>query len=97
MAVTDHCLRSRLLLVPALMVAVSLRAATLPEDRVEAMYHRYDGGGVVVDGPAMAVRRHVTSNVSVGAEYYVDSISAASVTVRAMGPACESVPCAPVG
>ncbi len=68
-------------MVPALMAAVSLRAATLPEDRVEAMYHRYDGGGVVVDGPAMAIRRHITNDVSVGAEYYVDSISAASVDV----------------
>lgn len=81
MAATDPGLRFRLLLVPALLATVTLRAATLPEDRIEAMYHRYDGGGVVVDGPAVQARRHITSSVSAAAEYYVDSISSASIDV----------------
>jgi hypothetical protein len=80
-AVTDSRIRFRLLLVPALLATVTLRAATLPEDRVEAMYHRYDGGGVTVDGPAVFARRHITSTVSASAEYYVDSISSASIDV----------------
>ncbi len=81
MAVTDPRMRLRLLIVPALLATVTLSAATLPEDRVEAMYHRYDGGGVTVDGPAVFVRRHITNTVSAAAEYYVDSISSASIDV----------------
>ena len=74
-------MRLRLLLLPALLATVTLSAATLPEDRVEAMYHRYDGGGVTVDGPALFARRHITNTVSAAAEYYVDSISSASIDV----------------
>ncbi|MDH3515166.1 MAG: hypothetical protein OEM83_09910, partial [Gammaproteobacteria bacterium] len=32
-------------------------AAVLPEQRVDAMYHYYDGGGVRVTGPALLVRK----------------------------------------
>ena len=32
-------------------------ALVLPEDRADAMYHAYDGGGVTVDGPSILVRK----------------------------------------
>jgi hypothetical protein len=45
------------------------------------MYHRYDGGGVEVDGPSVLVRKSVGNTLSLGANYYVDSITSASVDV----------------
>jgi len=58
-----------------------LLAAVLPEDRADIMYHRFDGGGVEVDGPSILVRKSIGESVSVNANYYVDSISSASVDV----------------
>ena len=37
--------------------AASAGAAVLPEDRADIMYHRYDGGGMTVDGPSVLVRK----------------------------------------
>lgn len=70
---------------PLCLVVVSglgiARAAVLPEDRSDAMYHYYDGGGVKVTGPALLVRKGITENVSVYGRYYTDTISSASVDV----------------
>ena len=56
-------------------------AVVLPEDRADVMYHRYDGGGIVVDGPSVLVRKGITNAVSISANYYVDSITSASIDV----------------
>ena len=61
--------------------AASSRAAVLPEDRSDIMYHGYDGGGLQVDGPSVLVRKGVKDRVSVWANYYVDMISSASIDV----------------
>jgi len=66
-------------------VAVSTQAATLPEERADAMYHRYDGGGVTVDGPSLLVRKNFKETLSVSGNYYVDNISSASIDVIASG------------
>ena len=58
-------------------------AAVLPEDRGDALYHYYDGGGVEVEGPSILVRKKVIQDVSVYANYYVDSVSSASIDVLA--------------
>lgn len=58
-------------------------AATLPEDNVDVLYHRYDGGGMVIDGPSVLVRKSAGPQVSVSGQYYVDMVSAASVDVLA--------------
>lgn len=70
----------------ALLVLVAspwVNAATLPEDNVDLLYHRYEGGGMVIDGPSVLVRKSVGPQVSVTGQYYVDSVSAASVDVLA--------------
>jgi hypothetical protein len=59
-------------------------AATLPEEQVDLLYHRYDGGGMVIDGPSVLIRKNVGPQVSVSGQYYVDSVSAASVDVLAV-------------
>ncbi|MGK0222650.1 MAG: hypothetical protein ACI9ON_001890, partial [Limisphaerales bacterium] len=61
--------------------AASSRAAVLPEDRSDLMYHGYDGGGLQVDGPSILVRKGFKDRVSVWANYYVDMISSASIDV----------------
>ena len=64
------------------LISGSLWAAVLPADRADVMYHSYDGGGVKIDGPAVLVRKSVTDDVSVSAQYYVDEISGASIDVQ---------------
>jgi hypothetical protein len=61
--------------------AASAVAGVLPEERADALYHYYDGGGVEIDGPSLLVRKSVNEKVSVSASYYVDSISSASIDV----------------
>lgn len=56
-------------------------AGVLPEDRADLLYHRYDGGGVVIDGPSLLVRKKFLEKVSVSANYYVDMVSSASIDV----------------
>lgn len=71
------------LMVPlaCLVVSQSSMAQVLPEDRADIMVHSYDGGGVTVTGPSLLVRKKITKDVSVTANYYVDSISSASIDV----------------
>jgi len=69
------------LLLALLGAAASGMAAVLPDDRADALYHSYDGGGVQVDGPSLLVRKKVLENFSVTGNYYVDSISSASIDV----------------
>lgn len=65
--------------------ASSAQGTILPEERSDAMYHRYDGGGVVVDGPSVLVRKNFKETVSVSGNYYVDNVSSASIDVLASG------------
>jgi hypothetical protein len=50
-------------------------AGVLPEDRGDAMYHLYTGGGVDIDGPSILVRKQVGKSVSLVGSYYVDYVS----------------------
>ena len=72
----------RLALLALLFLALGAEAAVLPEERVDLLYHRYDGGGVVVDGPSVLVRKNIGDSVSVGANYYVDNVTSASIDVK---------------
>jgi Protein of unknown function (DUF3570) len=56
-------------------------AGVLPEDRGDALYHLYVGGGVEIDGPSILVRKQVGKSVSLVGNYYIDSISSASIDV----------------
>jgi Protein of unknown function (DUF3570) len=57
------------------------RAVTLPEDRAEAMFHVYKGGGVTATGPALLVRKSIADKVSLTGSLYVDQVSNASIDV----------------
>ncbi len=58
-------------------------SAVLPQDRSDVMYHKYSGDGVSIDGPSILLRKQVGSHVSLSANYYVDTVSGASIDVRA--------------
>lgn len=63
------------------LLAASSVAAVLPEDRLDILHHRYDGGGMDIKGPSVLVRKSFADRVSVRANYYVDKVSAASIDV----------------
>ncbi len=63
------------------LLALDALASVLPDDRSDVLYHRYEGGGVVIDGPSVLVRKKATKNLSVVGNYYVDYVSSASIDV----------------
>jgi len=65
----------------SLTAALPAMGAVLPDDRADVMYHRYDGGGVTIDGPSLLVRKKFAEKYSVSANYYVDMVSSASIDV----------------
>ena len=67
-------------LLPALAATPAV-AVDLPENKAEAIYHVYDGGGVRATGPAVFVRKSLADRVSVSGQYYVDAVSNASIDV----------------
>jgi len=79
-AATDRRSLLALALVGTLFAAAA-RGAILPEDRADVMYHGYDGGGLEVSGPSVLVRKGFADKLSVWTNYYVDSISSASIDV----------------
>ncbi|WP_246075812.1 DUF3570 domain-containing protein [Aliikangiella marina] len=85
MAVTSRFSQSCKLAIAALFGGVFVCnqafSAVLPEDRADALYHAYDGGGVTIQGPSILVRKSVGNNVSFSANYYVDNVQSASIDV----------------
>ncbi len=56
-------------------------AGVLPEDRADVLYHRYEGGGITVQGPSILVQKRIGDHFDVNANYYQDMISSASIDV----------------
>jgi hypothetical protein len=79
----------RRLRIPALaallLAAATTHAGVLPEDRADIMYHRYQGGGITVEGPSVLVRKGFGESFSATANYYVDNITSASIDVVVSG------------
>ncbi len=68
-----------------LHLSLTVHAAVLPEERGDIMYHRYEGGGVTIDGPSVLVRKNFKDTYSLSANYYVDKVSSASIDVVTSG------------
>jgi len=73
--------RERWLVAGLFGLGAVVRADVLPEDRTDILYHRYDGGGLVVQGPSVLVRKKIGDSVSLSYQYYEDVISSASIDV----------------
>jgi len=74
-------MRKLLALVLLLAIAPAF-AGVLPEDRADVLYHRYQGGGITIDGPSVLVRKKIGESFSVSANYYMDMVSSASIDVK---------------
>ena len=81
MAVTKHLFLRPAIIIGLLSFCHLTNAAVLPEERVDLLYHKYDGGGITIDGPSVVVRKNFDEQVSVVANHYVDSITSASIDV----------------
>lgn len=82
MAVVVAVTRNRILFVLCLLFStIPTLAGVLPDDRADVLYHSYDGGGVDITGPSVLVLKKIGQNVAVSGNYYVDSISSASIDV----------------
>lgn len=68
-------------LLIALLVVQQAGAGVLPEERLDILYHGYDGGGVEVSGPSILVRKSMGNSLSGYYNYYADSVSSASIDV----------------
>ncbi|MCH7854068.1 MAG: DUF3570 domain-containing protein [Proteobacteria bacterium] len=64
-----------------LAMSQSIWAGVLPDDRADLLYHRYEGGGVEIDGPSILIRKKVGASLSFVGNYYVDMVSSASIDV----------------
>src|SRR4030088_2193806 len=72
---------TRTLLALCLCVTPAL-AGVLPDDRADVLYHRYEGGGITIQGPSVLIQKKVTDNLALSANYYEDMISSASIDVQ---------------
>lgn len=72
------CTRS---LAALCLAGVPAVAGVLPEDRLDVLYHRYEGGGITVQGPSILVQKRIGDHFAVNANYYQDMISSASIDV----------------
>ncbi len=84
MAATERTTRW-LCAIALLATSTGSQAGVLAEDRADAMYHSYDGGGVEVDGPSILVRKGDGKRFSLSGNYYVDNITSASIDVVTQG------------
>jgi Protein of unknown function (DUF3570) len=71
----------RLSTVAALLLARTAAADVLPDDRADVFYSRYSGGGMDITGESVAVRKKFSEQIGVEADYFVDTVSGASVDV----------------
>jgi len=69
------------ILALSLMLPASVLGGVLPDDRGDVLYHRYEGGGVTIDGPSVLVRKKAGKSLSFVGNYYLDMVSSASIDV----------------
>jgi hypothetical protein len=72
---------TRTLLALCVITAPAL-GGVLPEDRADVLWHVYKGGDITIEGPSVLVRKKVSDNLSLSANYYEDMISSASIDVK---------------
>ncbi len=81
-ALAGACFRGSVVALLLTLASAVAPAGVLPEDRADVLYHRYQGGGITVDGPSVLIRKKIGESFSVSGSYYVDMISSASIDVK---------------
>lgn len=72
---------SRLAAVATLSLMCAAGAAVLPDDRADAFWSSYKGGGMNITGWSVLVRKKFSEQFSAQANYFIDQVSGASVDV----------------
>jgi hypothetical protein len=72
---------ARAAVIAALLLVRSTSADVLPDDRADLFYSKYSGGGMDITGESALVRKKITENWAVEANYFVDKVSGASIDV----------------
>lgn len=87
MSLARNSIRTLGFITAAVALAAPLlsSAGVLPDDRADALYHRYEGGGVTIQGPSVLVRKKMAEKYAVSANYYQDMITSASIDVQVSG------------
>lgn len=67
--------------IVALLLVQAGSADVLPDDRADIFYSKYSGGGMDITGKSVLVRKKFSENFAVEANYFVDTVSGASVDV----------------
>jgi hypothetical protein len=67
--------------VAALLLVRATSADVLPDDRADLFYSKYSGGGMDITGESVLVRKKITENFALEANYFVDKVSGASIDV----------------
>jgi hypothetical protein len=60
-------------------------AGVLADDRADMLFHRYEGGGVTIQGPSLLVRKKIAEKYALTANYYQDMVTSASIDVEVSG------------
>jgi hypothetical protein len=68
-------------MIAAVVLARTAAADVLPDDRADIFYSKYSGGGMNITGESVLVRKKITENLAVEANYFIDKVSGASVDV----------------
>jgi Protein of unknown function (DUF3570) len=72
---------ARAAIIALLLLVRSTSADVLPDDRADLFYSKYSGGGMDITGYSALVRKKITENFAVEANYFVDKVSGASIDV----------------
>jgi hypothetical protein len=72
---------TRLAALTALVLVRATSADVLPDDRADIFYSKYSGGGMDITGESVLVRKKITDDLAVEANYFVDKVSGASIDV----------------
>jgi Protein of unknown function (DUF3570) len=72
---------TRFAALATLLLIRATSAGVLPDDRADIFYSKYSGGGMDITGKSVLVRKKITEDLAVEANYFVDSVSGASVDV----------------
>jgi len=67
--------------IAALLLVQAGSADVLPDNRADVFWSRYSGGGMDITGKSVLVRKKFSENLAVEANYFVDTVSGASVDV----------------
>jgi Protein of unknown function (DUF3570) len=78
-------------MIAALVVLRTASADVLPDDRADIFWSKYSGGGMKITGESASVRKKITENLAVEANYFIDKVSGASVDVLSQASVIKDV------